>query len=951
MEAATANRWKHPVSFPGGEHPGSLLTIADTAPQRRVSMKPTFVPLAAFLAALLIPNAGAAPAFASQPPTRPLPAASDRPVGEGPVRFVDSAKGDDAGDGGSSRPWRTLRHAIKQLIPGDSLCLRGGLYRERVTITASGTEEKPIIIRGHPGELAILDGGLAEFFDNPGDAWEPCPDGVEGEFWSRKTYPLPGSRADATNLLGRFADSMVPLHGYQTLGDLRSKNEYWNLASKSDNEQTIYCGPGVFHDTVTGRIHCRLAHTTLEALGADNYRGETDPRKLPLVIAGHAGGPTLALRGARWLRLQDLVMRGARDATVDVFDSDNIELDGLTVYGGSSAIRAMDTRGLRVMNTACRGIAAPWTFRGSLKYRAIEARIFTTSGWSPTGADNCDFELAWSEFTDSVDGVFVGNARGVWLHHNLLDNISDDGIFLTAGTAFDGSTPGGDLHIYENLLSRCLTTFAFGVGHGRQRAVADGRQTGAGVTVCRNVFDFRRPVMYGIPQTPEEKSLTSFGRIAGDHGSPTWEPMTFFHNTVIAGDASFRSHYGGGLGASMGGGARRRVFNNIFLCAQGLPGDVLPEKAVDLHADGNLHWSATEGAAFGGDFFAKLRASKMGAESRAIYPPGWAANDLFTDPKFASFSPDWRQPIDLRLASESPAVDSGLTLPEAWADPLRTSDKGKPDRGALPLGAEPWRVGVRGRLTVLGGEAEPLPREAAIATLRPWPAGDSPPQTAQRAAIIEGYPAFDAPILHFALRRQRVPVEGFERTWLDPREWGRFSLVAIVGDLARAKMEPSKFGKDDLPHVREFLDKGGTLLLMRGTTAVFSAPDGRDFLDEIVGRRGVGGGMKLELRAPGHPWLRHLDPAAPRTWLVAKNSAALAATKGESLIGTPDGLSILHRVTVGRGQIIYIGWEIAHSLPQGRLPSTVEQENSFEEQVRVLLNIQEKPFPAPTLHR
>lgn len=911
----------------------------------------TSLPLVAFLVAALISSTGAAPLFPSHPPTRPLPVPSDRPMAEGAVRFVDPVKGDDDGDGGSNRPWRTLGHSVKQLTPGDSLCLRGGLYREHIAITASGTADKPITIRAHPGEIAILDGGLAEFFDSPGEAWEPCPDGVEGEFWSRKTYPGLGSRADATNLLGRFADSMVPLHGYQTLGDLRSRNEYWNLTNKSDKEQTIYCGPGVFHDATTGRIHCRLAHTTLEALGTDNYRGETDPRKLRLIIAGHAGGPTLAIRGARWLRVQDLVVRGAREATVDIFDSENIELDGLTIYGGSSAIRAMDTRGLRVINTACRGIAALWTFRGSLKYRAIEARIFTASGWTPTGADNRDFELAWSEFTDSVDGVFVGNARAVRFHHNLLDNVSDDGIFLTSGTAFDGSTPGGDVHIFQNLLSRCLTTFAFGVGHGRQRAVADGRQTGAGVTICRNVFDFRRPVMYGIPQTPEEKTLTSFGRIAGDHGSPTWEPMTIFHNTVIAGDAPFRAHYGGGLGSAMGGGARRRVFNNIFFCAQGMPGNVLPEKAVDLHADGNLHWSATDGAALAGDFFAKFRASKTAGESKAFYAPGWAAEDRFADPKFAHFSPDWTKPIDLDLAPESPAVDSGVALPDDWADPLRAIDKGKPDRGALPLGVEPWRIGVRGRLTVFGGEAEPLPRDVAIATLRPWPNGDSPPPPARPAAIVEGYPAFDAPILHFALRRQRVPVERFERTWLDPREWGRFSLVAVVGDLARAKMEPSRFGKNDLPHVREFLEKGGTLLLMRGTTAVFSAPDARDFLDEIIGQRGSRGGMNFELRAPGHPWLVHLDAAAPHAWLAAKNSAALAATKGESLIGSPDGRSILHRVEVGRGQIIYIGWEIANSLPQGRLPATVEQEKNFEEQVRVLLNIQEKLFPAPVARK
>lgn len=883
--------------------------------------------------------------FQSHPPTRPWPSPSSRPMPSGPVRFVQPIAGDDANDGSEKLPWRTLGHAVKRLTPGDTLCLRAGTYREHAVVSIEGTREKPITIRAYPGELVILDGGLADFFEKPADAWEPCAGGVPGEFRSRKAYPGLGRRADETNVLGRFADSMLPLHGYQTLGDLRSANEYWNLTDKSDKEQTIYCGPGVFYDVTTGHIHCRLAHTTLEALGDGNYRGETDPRKLPLVIAALAQGPVFSIRGARWVRVQDIVVRGARDAAVDVFDSANVELDGLTAYGGSAAIRAMDTRGLRVLNTACRGIAAPWTFRGSLKYRAIEARIFAASGWSPTGADNRDFELAWSEFTDSVDGVFVGSVRGVRFHHNLLDNVSDDGIFLTAGTAFDGTVPGGDIHIFQNLLSRNLTTFAFGVGHGRQRATDAGRQTGTGVMVYRNVFDFRRPVMYGIPKGPEERTLTSFGRLAGDHGSPTWEPMTFFHNTVIGGDAPFRGYYAGGLGSGMGGGTWRRIFNNLFVCAQGMPGNVFPEKAVDLHADGNLHWSASAGPAFTGDFLAKFRASKIAETSRAVYAPGWAAGDRFSDPKFAVFSADWRQPMDLRLAPGSPAADAGMTLPAEWPDPLRTRDSGKPDIGALPVGAEVSRVGVRGRLTALGEERELLPVESASAAERAFLPVDEPRSPHKPAAIVEGYPAFDAPIVRFALRRQHVAVENFERTWLPPREWNRFGLVVIAGDLARAKMEPATLGRDDLPHVRDFLEKGGTLLLMRGTTAIFGSPEGRDFLNGVLGGNVAKGPLKLELRAPEHPWLKHLDAAAPHPWLDAKSPVALAATKGEALIASADHRSILHRVAVGQGQIIYVGWELAASMPHGRLPATVAQERGFEEQVGVLLGIHAGLFP------
>ena len=191
-----------------------------------------------------------------------------------------------------------------------------------------------------------------------------------------------------------------------------------------------------------------------------------------LMIAGSA----LTIDDSAFVRIQDLVVRGARTATVSVSNSANVNFDGVTMYGGALPISVRDPVGFRLWNCACRGIAAPWTFRGSLKYRAIEARLFSASGWSPTGRDNRNFELAYSEFTDCVDGVFIGNVRNVKFHHNLLDNVSDDGIFLTATTAYDGTTPGRNIHIYQNRLSRCLTTFAFGVGHGRQK-MTSGRKT------------------------------------------------------------------------------------------------------------------------------------------------------------------------------------------------------------------------------------------------------------------------------------------------------------------------------------------------------------------------------------------------------------------------------------------------------------------------------------------
>lgn len=883
--------------------------------------------------------------FLSHAPMRPLPKPAQRPLAGGPTYFVDPNKGDDQSVGSETKPWQTVSRGVNRLKPGDTLVLRGGTYYEHVIVPVSGTAEQPITIRAYPGELAVIDGGLREFFENPAAAWEPCPDGAPGEFRSTKTYPDLGGSVDAANVIGNFGDSMVPLHGYSVLRDLRSTNVYFHDKVRSSPEGNIYCGPGLFLDVKTGRIHVRLAHTNMKYLSdEDNYQGETDPRKIPLVVAGLQDGSPLSFRGAKYLRVQDLVVRGARQATIEVTNCANLLFDGLTVYGGAAAFKVTDTTGLRVWNTACRGIAAPWTFRGSLKYRAFEARILSASGWIPTGADNRDFELAYSEFTDCVDGIFLGNVKGVHFHHNLVDNISDDGIFLTAATAYDGTTPGGDVFIYQNLLSRCLTTFAFGVGHGRQKALKDGVQTGAGVHIYRNVFDYRRPVHYHQPASAAApQAVTSKGRFAGDHGSPAWEPMTIYHNTILADDGAGYDYGTYGLGRQ-----RQRVFNNVVVQLDRFPALALLKPTVDLQIDGNLYWSLAQREK--ADFLTKFRGSKVFAESKGRYAPGFGARDRFADPKLANFSADWKNAIDLRLEPGSPAIDAGLDLAQDWPDPVRSVDKGKPDIGALPVGAEPWRVGVQGRLSMFGDAKAPL-------DLATWSPRDFAPLTsAQRAAgkpaaIVEGYPEFDGPLFDFALRKQGVVVDRREKTWLDTSEYDKFGVVVIAGDLQRAGIKHNRYSAEDLANVEKFMREGGTLLLLRRGKRVFDwTPEGQKFLQKLIG---AADREKLPVPAMKitdfkHPWLKHLDPEAPHPWLATRldtDTVPWRASAGERLISSPGGTCLLARVRVGKGQLIYIGWQVAESMPHGRVKSSVEQERVYEEQFQIIVNLVGELYP------
>ncbi|MCI0704210.1 MAG: right-handed parallel beta-helix repeat-containing protein [Planctomycetia bacterium] len=630
------------------------------------------------LAALTAPVCAAE--FASHPPMRPLPEASTRAKADGPALFVDPAKGDDGNDGSQAKPWKTLAHAIPKLKAGETLYLRGGTYYEHVTVKGTGTAKQPITIRSFPGELAVIDGGLREFAKAPATTWEPVKNSTVGEYRSVKAYPKLGGI-----VLGHFLDSMNTLHGYRFAHDIRSVNLFWNLTGKiEDDPKGLYCGPGLWYDSATGHIHCRLGHTKFAHVTAgENYTGQTDPRKLKLCVAG-AGVP-FDLNGAKHVRVQDLVIRGASRTTLNVEKCESVELDGLHVYGGSPAVMLRASNEVKLTRSCVRGISAPWAWRGGQKYRGNSAYLMTAR---PEAGGCKNVEIAYCELTDCHDGPYIGTIRGLRFHHNLVDNFNDDGIYLS------GAGTGGDIHITQNRITRCLHCFAF----------AGKYKLGSGVYITRNIIDQRGEVRYQWPTSADDQRFTPekpggparvphTGFLCGDHGSPTWEKMFFYHNTVLFRDKAFRDHYGFGM-ARATAGTTRRVFNNVFVCTGGLPGQALPLVTDDdFVADFNLFWSTSDGPTFKGDFFAPARKSKAFVASKAKYAPGWGGNDLFADPKFARFALWGDATGDYRLVEGSPAINAGTEINPKWPDPLRKRDAGKPDLGALPLGAEAFTVG------------------------------------------------------------------------------------------------------------------------------------------------------------------------------------------------------------------------------------------------------------------
>ena len=69
-----------------------------------------------------------------------------------------SQQGSDANPGSANQPWQTLQHAADKVNPGDTVNVWGGVYKEAVSFTRSGTRDALITFAAAPGEEVIIQG-------------------------------------------------------------------------------------------------------------------------------------------------------------------------------------------------------------------------------------------------------------------------------------------------------------------------------------------------------------------------------------------------------------------------------------------------------------------------------------------------------------------------------------------------------------------------------------------------------------------------------------------------------------------------------------------------------------------------------------------------------------------------------------------------------------------------
>lgn len=140
--------------------------------------------------------------------------------------------GSDAAAGTRSQPWATVNHALTRVAPGDTVNVRGGVYRQQILLDGdaggrSGAPGEPITIRSAPGEEASF--FLSRSLQRPED-WRPAGK----DLWT--TAPGTATGYD----VGCVWHDDLPSEKKWTPGELQAPWDFWFDAAQ---QRVVVCAP------------------------------------------------------------------------------------------------------------------------------------------------------------------------------------------------------------------------------------------------------------------------------------------------------------------------------------------------------------------------------------------------------------------------------------------------------------------------------------------------------------------------------------------------------------------------------------------------------------------------------------------------------------------------------------------------------------------------------------
>lgn len=598
--------------------------------------------------------------------------------GTATTRYV-SVRGSDDNPGSLGRPWRTIAYAASQLRPGDTLLVRGGTYRERPTVAASGTAGAPITIQSYPGESAVVDSGPAGFRTPGNQDWEPVAPAI-GEYRSVRRSEPDQAYAYVDGVPG-YRNGRVALIPYRSAEAFRSASDAY-----VDEATPFYAGPGVFYDPADQRVHIRLAKTAAlraaEARYGAVFDGDRpDPRRHPIILS--SAPSTLVVDGSH-LVISNLTVNQAKDTIVLSPRAHDVRFDGITAWIGDTGIRA-DGEGIRhvtVTRSRIYGDNPRWVFWSDMKNPPAPADLLRSTAVDLYGGTS-DWEISYSHLRGSAQDLISTNTdeQRIAVHHNRMESCGDDALEL------EGTRGVGEVRVFENFIGNCLV------------AVAPGQESpsfSGPLYVFRNiVVSLQDPP---VNRAPGINRWNGGGRFGYEYVFKQHAGNTFiYHNTLV-----LLNHDGDGLNLVPAAPAGTYVANNVAVTVNGVVNGDYPTGPGQI-VDGNLYWRLDGD---GGDALL-ASAATVQAFSRATGLERGGVGEAAgkgTDPRFAGFrlgvarrgAQRWElrpgsevfEPADFLLRRGSPAIGAGIAIPAHPRLGRLPDTRSSRDIGALPYGTD-----------------------------------------------------------------------------------------------------------------------------------------------------------------------------------------------------------------------------------------------------------------------
>ncbi|MFP2904069.1 right-handed parallel beta-helix repeat-containing protein, partial [Pyxidicoccus sp. 3LFB2] len=337
--------------------------------------------------------------------------------------FHVSPRGDDAHPGTEARPWRTLRHAVSRLGPGDAAWVHAGTYRERVDIGGAAKDGEP----GAPIQLMAAPGGAKPVLRG-GDGKTGPMLRISRSYWVVDGFDIQAAGSEVHGIRFQGARHVVVRNSHVSGGQGPAAVTFYGGAADIGflRNQVHDYRWGASKDSHGLLVQPDTARILIQGNEAWGHGGDSFQCQGPDTTEGKRIPTDIIVEGNRF--------HEDRENAVDIKTCERVTIRGNKFYG------------YRPATTAPQGAAMV------VHYSARRILIEGNRVWDSGRGLSLGGNLIWDDqpVTDVIvrrnlvfngtrdkggmgDGLRVGTSRNVRLYHNTLASLPVAGLKLGDG--------------------------------------------------------------------------------------------------------------------------------------------------------------------------------------------------------------------------------------------------------------------------------------------------------------------------------------------------------------------------------------------------------------------------------------------------------------------------------------------------------------------------------------